>query len=118
MEAQRKWPPNAVLRPELQSYPALPRAGCAAHRVVKLRLYGGAAKKWNSETQGRPEFEIMARRKKRRKPRLFHDLTYPYTIIVCAWRRSAAEADGNGLDAMQPRIALQRRPAAHFRYPM
>jgi len=118
MEAHRKWPPNTGLHPELQACPALSRAGCAAPRVMELRLHGCAATKWNSEKQGRPEFEIMARRKKRRKPRLFHDSTCPATIIMCTWRRNATEAEGNGLDAMQPPIGQQRRAAARFRYPM
>jgi len=98
--------------------PTTARRGCAAHRMVELSQYGGAATNWNSKKQGVPEFEIIDRRKKRRKPRLFHDSTCPSGIIMCTWRRSAAGADGNGLDAMQPRIAQQKRPAAHFRYPV
>jgi hypothetical protein len=44
--------------------------------MVDLRLYDSVAKKWVSEKQGPPQFEMMAR---------------------------AADADGNGLDAMELR---------------
>jgi hypothetical protein len=118
MDAHRKWPRNVDLHPELLSYPAPPRGGCAARRMVERSQYGGAAKKWNSKKQGMPESEIIDRRKKRRKPRLFHDSICPSAIIMCTWRRSAAGADGNGLDAMQPRNAQQKRPASHFRHPI
>jgi len=74
MEAHQKWLPNAGLHLEVVSCAACHAP--AAQRMVDLRLYDGAAKKWVSEKEGKPEFENMAR---------------------------AADTDGNGLNAMELR---------------
>jgi hypothetical protein len=74
MEGHRKWLPNAGLHLEVVSCAACHAP--AARRMVDLRLYDGVAKKWVSETEGGPGFEKMAR---------------------------AADADGNGLDALELR---------------
>jgi len=74
MEGHQKWLPNAGLHLEVVSCAACHAP--AAQRMVDLRLYDGVAKKWVSETEGMPQFEKMAR---------------------------AADADGNGLDAMELR---------------
>jgi Cytochrome c554 and c-prime len=74
MEGHQKWLPNAGLHLEVVSCAACHAP--AAQRMVDLRLYDGVAKKWVSEKEGGQEFEKMAR---------------------------AADADGNGLDAMELR---------------
>ena len=74
MEAHQKWLPNAGLHLEVVSCAACHAP--AAQRMVDLRLYDGAAKKWVTEKEGGPGFEKMAR---------------------------AADADGNGLDAVELR---------------
>jgi hypothetical protein len=74
MEGHRKWLPNAGLHLEVVSCAACHAP--AAQRMVDLRLYDGVAKNWVSEKEGGPGFENMAR---------------------------AADADGNGLDAMELR---------------
>jgi hypothetical protein len=74
MEGHRKWLPNAGLHLEVVSCAACHAP--AAQRMVDLRVYDGVAKKWVSETEGMPQFEKMAR---------------------------AADADANGLDAMELR---------------
>lgn len=74
MEGHQKWLPNAGLHLEVVSCAACHAP--VAQRMVDLRLYDGVAKKWVSEKEGLPEFEKMAR---------------------------AADADGNGLDAVELR---------------
>lgn len=74
MEGHQKWLPNAGLHLEVVSCAACHAP--AAQRMVDLRLYDGVVKKWVSEKEGGPGFEKMAR---------------------------AADADGNGLDAMELR---------------
>jgi len=77
MEAHQKWLPNAGLHLEVVSCAACHAP--TAQRMVDLRLYDGAAKKWVAEKAGLPEFEKMAR---------------------------GADADGNGIDAMELRKLL------------
>ena len=74
MDAHQKWLPNAGLHLEVVSCAACHAP--AAQRMVDLRLYDGAAKKWVAEKEGKPEFEKMAR---------------------------AVDTDGNGLDALELR---------------
>ena len=74
MGAHQKWLPNAGLHLEVVSCAACHAP--TAERMVELRLYDGAGKKWVSENDGLPGFEKMAR---------------------------AADTDGNGLDAMELR---------------
>jgi hypothetical protein len=74
MQGHGKWLPNAGLHLEVVSCAACHAP--AAKRMVDLRLYDSVAKKWVSEKQGPSQFEMMAR---------------------------AADADGNGLDAMELR---------------
>lgn len=74
MDAHRNWLPNAGLHLEVVSCAACHAP--TAQRMVDLRLYDGVDKKWVSEKEGLPEFEKMAR---------------------------AADADGNGLDAVELR---------------
>ena len=72
MGAHQKWLPNAGLHLEVVSCAACHAP--AAKRMVDLRLYDGAGKKWVVQKDGAPEFEKMAR---------------------------AADADVNGLDAAE-----------------
>ena len=72
MSAHQKWLPNAVLHLEVVSCAACHAP--AAQRMVDLRLYDAATRKWVAEKEGAPEFEKLAR---------------------------AADADGNGLDAAE-----------------
>jgi mono/diheme cytochrome c family protein len=72
MQGHQKWLPNAGLHLEVVSCAACHAP--AAQRMVDLRLYDGVAKNWVSEKDGGPGFERIAR---------------------------AADADGNGLDAME-----------------
>jgi hypothetical protein len=74
MEGHQKWLPNAGLHLEVVSCAACHAP--AAQRMVDLRLYDGVAKKWVSEKEGGPGFGKLAR---------------------------AADADGNGLDAVELR---------------
>ena len=76
-ETHQKWLPNAGLHLEVVSCAACHAP--AAKRMVDLRLYDGAAKKWVAEKQGRAEFENMAR---------------------------AIDTDNNGLDALELRKLL------------
>jgi hypothetical protein len=77
MQAHQKWLPNAGLHLEVVACAACHAP--AAQRMVDLRLYDGAAKKWVAEKDGRPEFENMAR---------------------------AIDADNNGLDVLELRKLL------------
>ena len=79
MDGHQKWLPNAGLHLEVVSCAACHAP--AAKRVVELRLYDGAARKWVAEQEGKPEFEKLAR---------------------------AADADGNGLDAMELRKLMSQ----------
>jgi len=72
-----KWLPNAPLHHEVVSCAACHAP--AAARMIDLRLYDSAAKKWVTEQEGSPIFEQLAR---------------------------AADADGNGLDATELRNLL------------
>jgi hypothetical protein len=74
MSAHQKWLPNAGLHLEVVSCAACHAP--AAKRMVDLRLYDGATRKWVTEKDGAPGFEKLAR---------------------------AADADGNGLDAAELR---------------
>jgi hypothetical protein len=74
MEGHQKWLPNAGLHLEVVSCAACHAP--AAQRMVDLRLYDGVAKKWVTEQAGGPGFEKMA---------------------------AVADADKNGLDAMELR---------------
>ncbi len=74
MDAHAKWLPNAGLHLEVVSCAACHAP--TAQRMVDLRLYDGAAKKWVSEKEGLPQFEKWAR---------------------------AADTDANGLDALELR---------------
>lgn len=74
MSGHQKWLPNAGLHLEVVSCAACHAP--APKRMVDLRLYDGAAKKWVVEKDGAPEFERLAR---------------------------AADTDGNGLDAAELR---------------
>lgn len=58
MEGHQKWLPNAGLHLEVVSCAACHAP--AAKRMVDLRLYDGAAKKWVTEQAGGPGFEKMA----------------------------------------------------------
>lgn len=77
MEAHQKWLPNAGLHLEFVSCAACHAQ--AAQRMVDLRLYDGVTKKWVTEKEGLPKFEKMAR---------------------------AADANGNGLDALELRTLM------------
>ncbi len=80
-----KWLPNAPLHQEVVSCAACHAP--AAPRMIDLRLYDGAAKKWVTEKEGSPMFEQLAR---------------------------TADSDGNGLDAteLQNLLAELNRGAA------
>jgi len=72
LAAHQKWLPNAALHHEVVSCAACHAP--AALRMVDLRLYDPSTKAWVTELPGQPWFEKMAR---------------------------AADADGNGLDALE-----------------
>jgi len=74
MSGHQKWLPNAGLHLEVVSCAACHAP--APKRMVDLRLYDGAARKWVEEKDGAPEFEKLAR---------------------------ATDTDGNGLDATELR---------------
>ena len=74
-----KWLPNAPLHHEVVSCAACHAP--AAPRMIDLRLYDSAAKKWVTEKEGAPVFEQLAR---------------------------SADTDGNGLDAGELRNLLQQ----------
>jgi hypothetical protein len=74
-----KWLPNAPLHHEVVSCAACHAP--AAPRMIDLRLYDSAAKKWVTEKEGAPIFEQLAR---------------------------SADTDGNGLDAGELRNLLQQ----------
>lgn len=59
MGAHQKWLPNAGLHLEVVSCAACHAPG--AQRMVDLRLYDGAAKRWVSEAADAPYFEKLAR---------------------------------------------------------
>lgn len=77
MDGHKKWLPNAPLHLEVVSCAACHAP--AVQRMVDLRLYDTAAGKWVSEKAGQPLFEKLAR---------------------------SADADGNGLDALELRKLL------------
>ena len=77
MDGHQKWLPNARLHLEVVSCAACHAP--AVQRMVDLRLYDSTARKWVSEKEGQPQFEKLAR---------------------------SADADGNGLDAMELRKLL------------
>jgi len=59
ISGHQKWLPNAGLHLEVVSCAACHAP--AAKRMVDLRLYDGATKKWVAEKDGAPEFEKLAR---------------------------------------------------------
>lgn len=77
LAAHRGWLPNAGLHHEVVSCAACHAP--AVLRMIDLRLYDGAAKKWVSEPEGRARFEKLAR---------------------------AIDADGNGIDPVELRKLL------------
>lgn len=79
MGAHQNWLPNAGLHLEVVSCAACHAP--AAQRMVDLRLYDGVAKKWVAEKEGLPQFANLAR---------------------------AADANGNGLDAIELRTLMNR----------
>ena len=86
MLAHKKWLPNAGLHLEVVSCAACHAP--TAKRMVDLRLYDSAAKQWATEKEGLPQFEKLAR---------------------------AADADGNGLNALELRKlmgTINRNPVA------
>jgi hypothetical protein len=86
LAAHQKWLPNAALHHEVVSC-----AACHAPtvlRMIDLRLYDGAAKRWVTEKEGAAQFEKLAR---------------------------GIDKDGNGLDARELREfvrEINRDPAA------
>ena len=76
--AHGKWLPNARLHHEVVSCAACHAP--AAPRMLDLRLYDSATKRWVTEKEGAPLFEQLA---------------------------SSADADGNGLDAAELRNLLR-----------